>query len=59
MKEGLLTGKVCPVATQDVHINLKNRNHAFKEYGYALRQLRGFYPDASHDGVHRWWLGKR
>jgi hypothetical protein len=35
MKEGFLTGKVCPVATQDVHINLKNRNHAFKEYGYG------------------------
>jgi hypothetical protein len=27
--------KACPVATQDVHINLKNRNHAVKEYGYG------------------------
>jgi len=35
MKIGLLGGKKCPVATQDVHVNLKNRNHAFKEYGYG------------------------
>ena len=35
MKEGLLSGVVCPVATQDVSTNLKNRNHAFKEYGYG------------------------
>lgn len=25
----------CPVATQDVSVNLKNRNHAIKEYGYG------------------------
>lgn len=25
----------CPIATQDIHVNLKNRNHAFKEYGYG------------------------
>jgi hypothetical protein len=25
----------CPVATQDIATNLKNRNHAFKEYGYG------------------------
>jgi hypothetical protein len=25
----------CPIATQDIHINLKNRNKAFKEYGYG------------------------
>lgn len=31
-KKGL---KACPVATQDVHVNLKNRNHAIKEYGYG------------------------
>lgn len=30
-----LFGYKCPVATQDIHINLKNRNHAFKEYGYG------------------------
>jgi hypothetical protein len=35
MKTGLLTGKTCPIATQDVSVNLKNRNHAFKEYGYG------------------------
>jgi hypothetical protein len=35
MKAGLLTGKTCPIATQDVSVNLKNRNHAFKEYGYG------------------------
>ena len=27
--------KACPVATQDVHVNLENRNHAIKEYGYG------------------------
>jgi hypothetical protein len=27
--------KSCPAATQDVHINLKNRNHAIKDYGYG------------------------
>ena len=35
MKDGLLSGKVCPISTQDVTINLKNRNHAFAEYGYG------------------------
>jgi hypothetical protein len=25
----------CPIATQDVHVNLENRNHAFEEYGYG------------------------
>jgi len=25
----------CPIATQDIHVNLKNRDHAFKEYGYG------------------------
>ncbi len=32
---GMLSGAVCPIATQDFHVNLKNRNHAFKEYGYG------------------------
>ena len=27
--------KGCPEATQDIHINLKNRNNAIKEYGYG------------------------
>ena len=35
MKEGLLSGKTCPVATQDIQVNLKNRNNAFKEFGYG------------------------
>ena len=35
MAEGMLSKVMCPIATQDVHINLKNRNHAFKEYGYG------------------------
>ena len=30
-----LVKKRCPAATQDIHINLKNRNIAFKEYGYG------------------------
>jgi hypothetical protein len=25
----------CPIATQDTEVNLKNRNHAFEEYGYG------------------------
>lgn len=28
-------GDSCPVATADVHVNLKNRNHAIEEYGYG------------------------
>ena len=35
MKEGLLSGVVCPIATLDVSVNLKNRNHAFADYGYG------------------------
>ena len=27
--------KGCPEATQDIHVNLKNRNKAIKEYGYG------------------------
>ena len=27
--------KACPVATQKIEINLKNRNNAVKEYGYG------------------------
>jgi hypothetical protein len=50
MKEGLLSGKVCPIATQDVSVNLKNRNHAFKEYGYGPPN-----PDESNDAF---WLKK-
>jgi len=27
--------KGCPEATQDIHVNLKNRNHAIEDYGYG------------------------
>ena len=27
--------KSCPPATQDIHINLANRNHAIEDYGYG------------------------
>lgn len=27
--------KSCPIATQDIHVNLKNRNNAIQEYGYG------------------------
>ena len=50
MKEGLLSGVVCPTATQDVHINLKNRNHAFKEYGYG--------PPNPNEPNEAFWLKK-
>jgi len=47
---GMLSGSVCPIATQDVHVNLKNRNHAFKEYGYGPPN-----PDEPNDAF---WLKK-
>ena len=50
MKEGLLSGIVCPVATQDISVNLKNRNHAFTEYGYGPPN-----PDEPNDAF---WLKK-
>ena len=31
----LLSGVICPIATQDIQINLKNRNNAFKKFGYG------------------------
>ena len=48
--KGLLSGSVCPLPTQDVSTNLKNRNHAFKEYGYGPPN-----PDESNDAF---WLKK-
>ena len=33
--KGLLSGVSCPIATQDVSVNLKNRNNAFKKFGYG------------------------
>ena len=47
---GMLSGAVCPIATQDIHVNLKNRNHAFKEYGYGPPN-----PDEPNDAF---WLKK-
>ena len=35
LKQAYRNPKACPVATQDIHINLKNRNHAIEEYGYG------------------------
>jgi hypothetical protein len=50
MKEGLLSGVVCPVSTQDITINLKNRNNAFKEYGYG--------PPNPNEANDAFWLKK-
>ena len=41
---------VCPVATQDVATNLKNRNHAFQEYGYG--------PPNPDEPNHSFWMKK-
>jgi hypothetical protein len=35
IKRAYRNPKACPVATQDIHVNLKNRNHAIAEYGYG------------------------
>ena len=35
LRQAFKDTKSCPPATQDIHINLKNRNHAVKEYGYG------------------------
>ena len=35
LKQAYRNPKACPVATQDIHVNLKNRNHAIKDYGYG------------------------
>lgn len=29
------SSNACPVATLDIHVNLKNRNHAIEDYGYG------------------------
>ena len=50
MKEGLLSGVTCPLATQDIATNLKNRNHAFKEYGYG--------PPNPNEANDAFWLKK-
>jgi hypothetical protein len=41
---------VCPVATQDVAINLKNRNHAFAKFGYG--------PPNPDEANHAFWMKK-
>ena len=46
----LLSGVVCPIATQDIQINLKNRNNAFKKFGYGPPN-----PDEPND---LFWLKK-
>jgi len=48
--KGLLSGSVCPLPTQDVSTNLKNRNHAFKEYGYG--------PPNPEEPNNAFWLKK-
>jgi len=35
MEAKMGTMKACPVATMDIHVNLKNRNHAIDDYGYG------------------------
>lgn len=50
MKEGLLSGQVCPLPTQDIELNLKNRNNAFKNFGYGA-------PDPNLPN-HAFWLKK-
>ena len=50
MKEGLLSGQVCPMATQDISVNLKNRNNAFAKFGYGPPN-----PDDANDAF---WLKK-
>jgi len=41
---------VCPVATLDVAINLKNRNHAFAKFGYG--------PPNPDEKNHAFWMKK-
>jgi hypothetical protein len=41
---------VCPVATQDVATNLKNRNHAFAKFGYG--------PPNPDEPNHSFWMKK-
>ena len=36
LKQAFRDKKSCPPATQDIHINLANRNHAIEDYGVLL-----------------------
>lgn len=46
----LLNGVSCPISTQDIQINLKNRNNAFQKFGYGPPN-----PDEANDAF---WLKK-
>ena len=46
----LLSGESCPISTQDVQINLKNRNNAFKKFGYG--------PPNPNEANDAFWLKK-
>jgi hypothetical protein len=46
----LLSGITCPIATQDVSVNLKNRNNAFQKFGYG--------PPNPEDANDAFWLKK-
>jgi hypothetical protein len=46
----LLTGVVCPIATQDISVNLKNRNNTFQKFGYGPPN-----PDEANEAF---WLKK-
>ena len=48
--KGLLSGVSCPIATQDVSVNLKNRNNAFKKFGYG--------PPNPNEANDAFWLKK-
>lgn len=50
MLKGMFSGSMCPIATQDIHINLKNRNHAFADYGYG--------PPNPNEPNEAFWLKK-
>ena len=50
MPRGMLSGAVCPTATRDVRINIKNRNHAFRKYGYG--------PPNPNEPNEAFWLKK-
>jgi hypothetical protein len=47
LKHLLIEAKTgCPIATQDIHVNLKNRQHAIDEY---------FYGPANPDNPGKYW----
>ena len=53
-----LTEAVCPAATQDLHLNLKNRQHAIDEYFYgpANPEEPGTY---WKDAADRWSIDEK